>query len=187
MFFGKEILSTKSPRRKITVKAKFYPPLLNNAWNIFLFSTTYTFCVLFCLVAPGNTQQCQTNDSTLKNSSFFIYIYISIPVDPTKDNPVIVKRETEAGEFEEEIDKLRAHGGGDCPEYTFEGMHGALNNMGEDGSPLYVFTDAGPKDATEADIEDIKELAQTHGVAINFLTTGKGKLDVYIVCFFNLN
>ena len=66
-------------------------------------------------------------------------------------------------------------------------MHGALNNMGEDGSPLYVFTDAGPKDATEADIEDIKELAQTHGVAINFLTTGKGKLDVYIVCFFNLN
>ena len=119
----------------------------------------------------------------LKTVPFFIYI--SISVDPTKADPVIVKRETEAGEFEEEIDKLRAHGGGDCPEYTFEGMRGALNNMGEDGSPLYVFTDAGPKDATEADIEDIKELAQTHGVAINFLTTGKGKLlDVYIVCFF---
>lgn len=142
--------------------------------NIFLFSTTYTFYVLFCLVAPGNTQQCHTNDSTLKNSSF-LYIYISIPVDPTKADPVIVKTETEAGEFEEEIDKLRAHGGGDCPEYTFEGMRGALNNMREHGSPLYVFTDAGPKDATEADIEEIKENARRSGVAINFLTTGKGK------------
>ena len=141
--------------------------------NIFLFSTTYTFYVLFCLVAPGNTQQCHTNDSTLKTSSF-LYIYISIPIDPTKADPVIVKTETEAGEFEEEIDKLRAHGGGDCPEYTFEGMRGALNNMGEDGSPLYVFTDAGPKDATEADIEEVKMLAKERGVAINFLTTGKG-------------
>lgn len=42
------------------------------------------------------------------------------------------------------------------------------------GSPLYVFTDAGPKDATKADIEEVKEIAQSSGVAINFLTTGKG-------------
>ena len=69
---------------------------------------------------------------------------------------------------------MRAHGGGDCPEYTFEGMRGALNNMGEDGSPLYVFTDAGPKDARAADIEEVKMLAKDRGVAINFLTTGKG-------------
>ena len=109
----------------------------------------------------------------LKTVPFFIYI--SISVDPTKADPVIVKRETEAGEFEVEIDKLRAHGGGDCPEYTFEGMRGALNNMREDGSPLYVFTDAGPKDATEADIAEIKEIVRGRGVAINFLTTGKGK------------
>jgi len=54
-------------------------------------------------------------------------------------------------------------------------MRGALNNMGVDGSPLYVFTDAGPKDATEADIEEIKENARRSGVAINFLITGKGK------------
>ena len=53
-------------------------------------------------------------------------------------------------------------------------MRGALNNMGEDGSPLYVFTDAGPKDATAADIEEVKMLAKDRGVAINFLTTGKG-------------
>ena len=48
--------------------------------------------------------------------------------------------------------------------------------MGVDGSPLYVFTDAGPKDATEADIEEIKEIAQIRDVAINFLTTGKGNV-----------
>ncbi|CAH3164627.1 unnamed protein product [Porites lobata] len=99
--------------------------------------------------------------------------YILSPFnDPYPSDPVIVKTETEAGEFEEEIDKLRAHGGGDCPEYTFEGMRGALNNMGEDGSPLYVFTDAGPKDARAADIEEVKMLAKDRGVAINFLTTG---------------
>ena len=55
-------------------------------------------------------------------------------------------------------------------------MRGALNNMGEEvvGSPLYVFTDAGPKDATKADIQEVKMLAKERGVAINFLTTGKG-------------
>lgn len=85
---------------------------------------------------------------------------------------MIVKTETEAGEFKKEIEKLRAHGGGDCPEYTFEGMRGALNDLEMDGSPLYVFTDAGPKDATEAGIEEVKTIARERGVAINFLTTG---------------
>ena len=53
-------------------------------------------------------------------------------------------------------------------------MRGALNNMRAYGSPLYVFTDAGPKDATEPDIEEVKMIAKASGVAINFLTTGKG-------------
>ena len=85
---------------------------------------------------------------------------------------MIVKNQTEAGEFEKEIEKLRAHGGGDCPEYTFEGMRGALNDLEMNGSPLYVFTDAGPKDATEAGIEEVKTIAKARSVAINFLTTG---------------
>lgn len=85
---------------------------------------------------------------------------------------MIVKNQTEAGEFEKEIEKLRAHGGGDCPEYTFEGMRGALNDLEMNGSPLYVFTDAGPKDATEAGIEEVRTIAKERGVAINFLTTG---------------
>ena len=63
-------------------------------------------------------------------------------------------------------------------------MRGALNNMAVDGSPLYVFTDAGPKDATEADIEEVKTLAEVFDVAINFFTTGKGiAWCLYIMCF----
>ena len=39
---------------------------------------------------------------------------------------------------------------------------------------MYVFTDAGPKDATEYDIEEVKALASgdEYGVTINFFTTG---------------
>ena len=85
---------------------------------------------------------------------------------------MIVKSETEAGEFEEEINKLRASGGMDCPEYTFEGIRGALAKLSISGSPMYVFTDAGPKDATELDIEEVKMMAQDYGVTINFLATG---------------
>ena len=40
--------------------------------------------------------------------------------DPSREDPVVVKSETEAGDFEIEIKKLKAFGGGDCPEYTFE-------------------------------------------------------------------
>ena len=88
--------------------------------------------------------------------------------------PVIVKEETEAGEFVAEINKLKAHGGGDCPEYTFKGMLEALYQDPAWGSPMYVFTDAGPKDATEYDIEEVKALASgdEYGVTINFFTTG---------------
>ena len=66
-------------------------------------------------------------------------------------------------------------------------MRGALNKMPVDGSPLYVFTDAGPKDAREADIEEIKTLATHFKVAINFFTTGKENAWClyirYIMCF----
>ena len=40
---------------------------------------------------------------------------------------------------------------------------------------MYVFTDAGPKDATVANIEEAKDLAgvEWYDVTINFFTTGK--------------
>ena len=40
---------------------------------------------------------------------------------------------------------------------------------------MYVFTDAGPKDASDEFIEEVKYLAsaEEYGVTINFFTTGK--------------
>lgn len=92
--------------------------------------------------------------------------------DPSNENPVTVKFETEAGEFEREIRRLRAHGGGDCPEYTFHGIREALARLSIPRSPMYVFTDAGPKDATDLDIEQVKLMVENDDVVVNFLTTG---------------
>ena len=88
---------------------------------------------------------------------------------------MVSKEESEAGDFVAEINKLRAHGGGDCPEYTFRGMKEALYQDPAWGSPMYVFTDADPKDASEFDIEEVKTLAgvDEYGVTINFFTTGR--------------
>ena len=92
----------------------------------------------------------------------------------TGDPPVVAMDETEAASFVDAINDLRAHGGRDCPEYAFTGMLEALYENPEWGSPMYVFTDADPKDATEENIEEVKALAgnSKFGVTINFLTTG---------------
>ena len=82
--------------------------------------------------------------------------------------------ETEAAAFVDAINDLRAHGGGDCPEYAFTGMLKALHEGPEWGSSMYVFTDADPKDATEENIGELKALVRNSvlGVKINFVTTG---------------
>ena len=89
------------------------------------------------------------------------------------------------------INNLKPHGGGDCPEYTFAGMLEALYQDPLWGSPMYVFTDAGPKDASDENIEEVKHLAsaEEYGVTINFFTTGKcnnGNLCRWFVCEYNL-
>ena len=88
---------------------------------------------------------------------------------------MIKKDEIEAGEFVRAINYLTPHGGGDCPELTFTGMLEALYQDPKWGSPMYVFTDAGPKDATDEMIEEVKHLAspEEYGVTMNFFTTGK--------------
>ena len=86
----------------------------------------------------------------------------------------IVKEESEAGEFVKAINALTANGGGDCPEYTFTRMLEAIYQWPEWGSPMYVFTDAGPKDASEENIQELQYFADDFGVTINFLITGKG-------------
>ncbi|XP_022797736.1 von Willebrand factor A domain-containing protein 7-like [Stylophora pistillata] len=90
-------------------------------------------------------------------------------------SPVVVLDEIEAGEFVKAINNLTPHKGGDCPEYAFTGMLEALYQEPQWGSPMYVFTDAGPKDATDEYIEEVKHLAgaEEYGVTINFFTTGE--------------
>ena len=92
----------------------------------------------------------------------------------TDDSRAVAMNETEAAAFVVAIDDLRAHGGGDCPEYAFRGMLEALYQDPVRRSPMYVFTDADPKDATEVNIEEVKSLVRNSefGVTINFLTTG---------------
>jgi hypothetical protein len=73
-------------------------------------------------------------------------------------------------EFINNINNLVASEGGDCPEYALEGMFQAISEDPEDGSPLFVFTDASPKDGTVEMMEQLIGLAQLYEVTINFFT-----------------
>lgn len=56
---------------------------------------------------------------------------------------------------------------------AFTGMNEALKAGPENNSPLYVFTDAPPKDATQDDLfEQVKEGAKFAGINVYFFTTG---------------
>ncbi|PFX21152.1 von Willebrand factor A domain-containing protein 7 [Stylophora pistillata] len=109
-----------------------------------------------------------------RNASVKSYILSPFNDPYPVKSAVIKKNESNAGEFVKAINALTAYGGGDCPEYTFTGMLEALYHQPEWGSPMYVFTDAGPKDASEENIEELRYLAgsDAFGVTINFLTTG---------------
>ena len=108
----------------------------------------------------------------IQNQSDHVFFVVVVHADAP---PVIVKEENKAGEFVAEINKLRPHEGGDCPEYTFKGMLEALYQEPQWGSPMYVFTDADPKDATADNIKEVESIANADdcGVTINFFVTGK--------------
>ena len=74
-------------------------------------------------------------------------------------------------EFIAKIKELRARGGGDCPEMAFKGIIEALAAGPVEDSPLYVFTDAPPKDATLDNIEEAKNRAQIAGINVYFFAT----------------
>ena len=105
-------------------------------------------------------------------SFIFILFYFIIFHALIDAGEVVYKESNQSLEFVDAINALTAHRGGDCAEYTLAGI---VNAFGQDplfGSPMYVFTDAGPKDATEEKIEEVKILAEMDDVTIHFLTTG---------------
>ena len=86
------------------------------------------------------------------------------------ENGRAIRKEAGKGtEFINEIRRLYAHGGGDCPEYTFTGIIDALKKQPVDNSPLYVFTDAPPKDATL--LARAKAIAIAKGIHFYFFVT----------------
>lgn len=86
--------------------------------------------------------------------------------------PVTYKSDTEGKQFQNAINALRAHAGGDCPELTFKGILDGMAESPNYGSPLYVFTDATAKDATSDNIIEVLQFAEDIGITINFFTTG---------------
>ena len=80
-------------------------------------------------------------------------------------------------EFVNHIGELKANGGGDCEEYALNGMLSAIQDGPEDESPMFVFTDAPPKDDTKDNVESLLALAKLSGITINFFiqeTCAKG-------------
>ena len=71
-------------------------------------------------------------------------------------------------QFIKYVDGIKASGGGDCSEFSFDGMISSLYEDPRWGSPLYVFTDAPPKDADEENKETLRVLAEDLGVTVNF-------------------
>lgn len=98
----------------------------------------------------------------------------------TATGPVTFKNSSAGALFVQEISKLYAHGGGDCPELTMKGILNALNGQPDWGSPLYVFTDASAKDGSKENIEEVKKIADLQGNTINFFTTGEYKLKLQL-------
>ena len=95
----------------------------------------------------------------------FIFFFNSLE----RDSRAIKKEPGKEDEFIEQIKTLRPYGGGDCEEMAFTGILEALKKQPVFKSPLYVFTDAPPKDldlANDALIE-----AKTRRVHVYFFLT----------------
>lgn len=76
-------------------------------------------------------------------------------------------RDADRNKFLQKVKQLRAHGGGDCKEKTFHGIIDAINKGNPRiGSPMYVFTDAGPKDE---DFNDQYNKDNAIGLALDYM------------------
>ena len=72
--------------------------------------------------------------------------------------------------FVSQVDALILYDGGDCPELAMHGLQLALINC-LPGSPIYLFTDAAPKDYDELQ-RAIFSLIDSTGSQVNFFFTG---------------
>ncbi len=70
--------------------------------------------------------------------------------------------------------RLKAVGGGDCEELAIEGIQNIFSSSVQYQSPIYVFTDAGAKDASEDNVDALKVMADGYQSSINFFLSNAG-------------
>merc|ERR1719309_791260 len=101
--------------------------------------------------------------------------YILSPYHDPSSGPVQKFNYANRASFAAAINKLRAHGGGDCPELTFNGIIDAIK-VGDPlpGSPMYVFTDAPPKARGEYNRDNAIGYALDYMMPVNFFFSTKG-------------
>jgi len=100
--------------------------------------------------------------------------YILSPFNDPRTGPVTYKTTADRAGFVSDIDRLRAKGGGDCPELAFKGMLNAIDKGPKYGSPMFVFTDATAKDDSASNIAALKAAASMNGASITFFTNLQG-------------
>ena len=92
-------------------------------------------------------------------------------LSPLGVGPVIDRDEGEGNLFVQDIARLKANGGGDCKELAFQGIYNAMTEAGdpEFNSPLFVFTDAPPKDGKDNEaLRKAKLTARENEVSVTF-------------------
>ncbi|XP_015277988.1 PREDICTED: von Willebrand factor A domain-containing protein 7 [Gekko japonicus] len=95
------------------------------------------------------------------------YNFILVPFNDPDVGPVHVTQDVDA--FESFISGLTVYGGGDCPEMSLTGLKLALHES-MPRSKIFIFTDAGAKDASLLD--EIKVLIDSSGSEVNSALTG---------------
>ncbi|XP_047998401.1 hemicentin-2-like isoform X1 [Leguminivora glycinivorella] len=93
-----------------------------------------------------------------------------------ENEPKLVTKTKDASAFKKELGNVNTGGGGFCPEKTLTGIELALNES-QDGSLLYVFTDASAEDYKN--FAKVEALSQKKGVQIVFILTGVCQNDTF--------
>jgi len=115
------------------------------------------------------------------NDRAFSVDYVLSPFnDPASDprhGPVTYMDKTEKYEFLKLVSKIQVDGGGDCDELAISGARNIFGSSLQYRSPIYVLTDAGPKDATEDHLDAVKEMIISYKTPINFFLSNAGCLN----------
>lgn len=93
-------------------------------------------------------EQVRSQGESLSESAGAPSMYVLVPFNDPVVGPHLVT--PDYSDFEDELDELRATGGGDCPEPSMTGLMLAVN-MSPPGTSLFLFTNSAAKDPWLAD------------------------------------